>query len=163
MTVTKWNFKPAAEKRKGEVTEIGIDELAAELWVLSCAGPGDGFGDRIERIAARLREVFADRTTSPPEESRIERHASEPSVRKYGKQYTLEQRAWCERYERETTFEPLMCDFEAGNESFISAAKNSRAWFENWSGDALHRGCDNIPGEMAALYREFTGERYGDN
>lgn len=80
--------------------------------------------------------------------------------RTYGSQYTPQQREWCEKYERETTFEPLMCDFEAGNETFLAAAKNSRAWFESWAGDAYLRGCDDIPGELEAMYEEITGEKH---
>jgi hypothetical protein len=85
--------------------------------------------------------------------------AGEPVARVYGSQYTQAQREWCQRYERETTFEPLMCDFEAGNISFLEAAKESRKWFEDWSNDAYLRGCDNIPGEMEALHEEITGEK----
>lgn len=47
--------------------------------------------------------------------------------------YTPEQRAWCEEYQRQTTFEALMDDFEAGNETFIVAAKKSTAWFLRWA------------------------------
>lgn len=36
-----------------------IGDLASEIWVLSCAGAGDGFGDRIDRIEERLREFMA--------------------------------------------------------------------------------------------------------
>ncbi len=47
------------------------------------------------------------------------------------------QRAWCKKYEDETTFEPLMDNFLAGEETFEEAARNSIQWFEHWSGDAL--------------------------
>lgn len=52
------------------------------------------------------------------------------------------QREWCKHYERETTFEPLMCDFKAGNESFEEAARKSLAWFESWASDAYLRASD---------------------
>lgn len=64
------------------------------------------------------------------------------------KKYTSEQRAWCEAYEKLTGFDPLMCDFEAGNESFITAAKNSKKWFEDWSSDML-RSIPDMPGANA--------------
>lgn len=56
------------------------------------------------------------------------------------------QRAWCKEYENSTTFEPLMDDFLAGNESFAQAAKKSRDWFENWMNDAF-LGIPEIPGD----------------
>lgn len=71
------------------------------------------------------------------------------------KLYTKSQREWCERYERETTFEPLMCDYEAGNMTFVEAARNSTQWFESWASDALRRGCDDIPGALDQLYAEI--------
>lgn len=51
--------------------------------------------------------------------------------------YTKEQRHWCRNYQEQTGFEPLMSDFEHGNESFKEAAKTSVDWFENWASDAL--------------------------
>ena len=47
----------------GYSASINIDEFAAEVWQISCAEVGGSFGERIERIATRLREVFADRAT----------------------------------------------------------------------------------------------------
>ena len=63
--------------------------------------------------------------------------------------YTLltpKQRSWCRRYEQQTTFEPLMDDFLAGNESFLEAARNSVWWFTEWSNEA-HCKIRNIPGD----------------
>jgi hypothetical protein len=57
------------------------------------------------------------------------------------KLYTEEQKAWCVNYEKRTTFEPLMDDYEAGNCTFQEAANYSVRWFEDWSIDAL-RNCD---------------------
>ena len=37
------------------------------------------------------------------------------------RRYTAEQRAWCEAYEAATTYEVLMDDFIAGNETFQEA------------------------------------------
>ena len=59
---------------------------------------------------------------------------------------TPKQRAWCKHYEQHTTFEPMMDDFLAGNESFVAAAKASVRWFEDWSSDA-HLAVMNIPGD----------------
>ena len=50
---------------------------------------------------------------------------------------TKKQMRWCKEYEESTTFEPLMDDFLAGNETFKQAAKKSRDWFENWMNDAF--------------------------
>lgn len=111
-----------------------------------------------EQVQAFARAaVLADRASVA--DRGVQAVPGEPVARVYGQQYTDEQRAWCQRYERETTFEPLMCDFEAGNESFLAAAKNSRNWFESWAGDALRRGCDEIPGEAEAIYAEVMGEK----
>ena len=62
---------------------------------------------------------------------------------KYPKKiFTEAQIAWCKNYENETTFEPLMDDFIAGNQTFQEAAESSIHWFESWSSDALLQ-CDN--------------------
>lgn len=54
--------------------------------------------------------------------------------------YTDEQKEWCRRYERETGFDPhAMADYEQGNLTFVQAAKDSIAWFENWMNDAYLR------------------------
>lgn len=73
-------------------------------------------------------------------------------MRKYPKRkYTDDQREWCQQYEHQTTFEPLMCDYEAGNESFIEAAQKSVHWFESWSSDAYLRISERIPGYAESL------------
>lgn len=62
--------------------------------------------------------------------------------------YNAAQKAWCQRYECETTFEPLMCGYEAGEITFVQAAKESIRWFEGWSNDAHLRASDGtIPGD----------------
>ena len=58
---------------------------------------------------------------------------------------SAKQRQWCKEYEYRTTFEPLMDDFLAGNESFYQAAKKSLNWFVNWSNEAF-QGIPDIPG-----------------
>jgi len=72
--------------------------------------------------------------------------------------YTKAQREWCERYERETGFDPhAMGDYEAGNLTFVQAAKDSVNWFESWSSDAYLRITDGtIPGDD--WLDEDTGE-----
>lgn len=56
--------------------------------------------------------------------------------------------AWCVHYQRVTTFEPLMDDFMAGNESFVEAAQKSLQWFEDWSNDAYLSASESpIPGD----------------
>ena len=69
---------------------------------------------------------------------------------------TKEERAWCKRYEKETTFEPLMDDFLAGNETFLEAARASVRWFEDWSRDALLNISRDIPGADEELERSVT-------
>ena len=71
--------------------------------------------------------------------------SSSTPKRKASAAMTREQKAWCKHYEQQTTFEPLMDDFLAGNESFLHCAKNSVRWFEDWSSDA-HLAVMNIPG-----------------
>ncbi len=65
--------------------------------------------------------------------------------------YSGEQRAWCENYQSRTGFEPLMEDFEAGNETFYQGATKSVSWFEDHSNDALLSVSSNIPGFDAAI------------
>jgi hypothetical protein len=65
--------------------------------------------------------------------------------------YSAEQRAWCENYESRTGFDPLMEDFEAGNETFYEAATKSVSWFEDHSCDAFLSVSSNIPGFHAAF------------
>jgi len=80
-------------------------------------------------------------------------------MRKYPKKhYTPEQRAWCEQYERHTTFEPLMCDYEAGNQTFVDAAQFSVRWFDLWAGDVQRIVGDKIPGAFEALMAELNRE-----
>ena len=52
------------------------------------------------------------------------------------KQMSKRRKAWCERYEQETGFEPLMDDFLYGDETFHQAVHKSVRWFEDWSSDA---------------------------
>jgi hypothetical protein len=59
---------------------------------------------------------------------------------------TKAQRAWCERYEHHTTFEPLMDDFLEGNETFVEAAKGSLSWFRDWFEEAERAAGRDIPG-----------------
>ena len=54
---------------------------------------------------------------------------------KFNDNYSEEQKEWCREYEKFTTFEPLMGDFECGHESFEVAANSSVNWFESWSSD----------------------------
>ena len=63
--------------------------------------------------------------------------------------YTKAQREWCERYERETGFDPHATgDYEVGNKTFVEAAKDCVSWFEDWSGDAYLRITEGgIPGD----------------
>ncbi len=63
---------------------------------------------------------------------------------------TKEQRDWCKLYLDQTTFEPLMDDFLAGNVSFVDAARNSNRWFESWSSDAHLQISREIPGQYDA-------------
>lgn len=62
--------------------------------------------------------------------------------------YTDEQKEWCRLYERETGFDPhAMADYEQGNLTFVQAAKDSIAWFENWMHDTYLRVTKaSIPG-----------------
>ena len=57
------------------------------------------------------------------------------------KKYTKRQKDWCKNYQDTTTFEPMMGDFEEGNETFQKAARRNVLWFESWSSDALNK-CD---------------------
>ena len=69
-------------------------------------------------------------------------------MRTYGPKYTAAERRWCEAYEAETTFEPLMCDFETGNQTFVEAANFSVKWFKDWSNDVYLKISAAIPGEL---------------
>jgi len=60
--------------------------------------------------------------------------------------YTAEQKKWCEDYERHTTFEPVMEEYEAGNTTFVEAAIWNVSWFESWASDAHLRAGKGIPG-----------------
>ena len=76
----------------------------------------------------------------------VKRKATESECLKNGWNMTSEQIAWCKNYRRETGFEALMDDFLAGKKTFISAAKQSVRWFEDWSSDTMRR-IDSIPGD----------------
>lgn len=64
-----------------------------------------------------------------------------------GKRRTKAQIEWCKLYEEQTTFEPMMDDFKAGNESFVDAARKSNRWFESWASDSHLNISRHIPGE----------------
>lgn len=99
--------------------------ISAPYWVY----PTDGrewisiYGDRRKKMPARFT-LLLDRT-----------------------KYTDKQWKWCNNYQDRTGHEPMMCDFEAGNKSFIEAARFSVDWYEDHSGDA-HRSIGYIPGEQ---------------
>ena len=58
----------------------------------------------------------------------------------YAKRLNGKQRAWCKKYERETTFEPLFQeDLDSGKISFEEFAKKNIRWFEDWASDTLLR------------------------
>lgn len=61
------------------------------------------------------------------------------------KRMTSAQTAWCREYKHQTTFEPLMDDFKAGNATFSQCAHSSVRWFEDWSTDAHLNISRNIP------------------
>ena len=69
--------------------------------------------------------------------------------------YSAEQKAWCQKYQAETTFEPLMCDYVAGQQTFYEAARFSVDWFESWSSDAHLKIGTAVPGAEAALDAEI--------
>lgn len=62
--------------------------------------------------------------------------------------YTPEQWEWCIKYQRETGFDPMMEDFEAGNKTFVEAAQFACTWYEDHSSDAHLRITRGIPGEL---------------
>lgn len=62
------------------------------------------------------------------------------------KKMSAKQTAWCKAYEDATTFEPLMDDFLAGDETFAQAAQKSRHWFNDWVVEAFHRLPDTPEG-----------------
>jgi hypothetical protein len=47
--------------------------------------------------------------------------------------YSREQKEWCLLFEAETTFEPMMADFEDGKEIFEVAAEKNIQWFVGWA------------------------------
>lgn len=53
--------------------------------------------------------------------------------------FTSAQLRWCRWYEAETGFEPVMCDFVAGNQSFEEAATWNLWWFKAWTTETLQR------------------------
>ena len=89
-----------------------------------------------------------------PADARPDTVALTDAERQYpAAKYSKRQAEWCRHYQHETTFEPLMEDYEAGNETFIEAAKKSIAWFEGWSSDAFLR-CTSVAvpgGEFDAI------------
>ncbi|WP_321944454.1 hypothetical protein [Paraburkholderia tropica] len=65
--------------------------------------------------------------------------------------YTPEQQAWCVLYEARTGFDPMMDDFEAGNETFYEGAQKSVRWFEDHAADAINAISRDVPGWDAAF------------
>ena len=55
-------------------------------------------------------------------------------TREYGvKLYSQKQANWCRAYEIETSFEPVMEDYEAGTMTFREAQDWNIAWFKAWA------------------------------
>lgn len=104
----------AALKRENE-RDLG--PICDTIW----HGPGETLFDFIENSIGAYE---AEQAAAPKAESRW------PAPK-----YTERQRKWCEHYERMTGFEPLMCDYEAGNESFVQAADKSTQWYEVHTSD----------------------------
>lgn len=100
----------------------------------------------MQHVDSVLASIDAHLSAAPAEPTEARQAAVQPD-RWTASHYSKKQAEWCRMYERETTFEPLMCDYEAGNESFVEAAKMSISWFESWSCDAhLRVGDHHIPG-----------------
>lgn len=59
--------------------------------------------------------------------------------------YTKQQQAWCKNYEDRTGFDPMMDDFEAGNETFYEGAIKSVRWYEQHASDAYLSISSNVP------------------
>lgn len=56
----------------------------------------------------------------------------------YAKKMNGKQKAWCKKYENETTFECIhQEDLDSGEMTFEEFARENIKWFENWSSDAL--------------------------
>lgn len=87
--------------------------------------------------------------------TRLSHGTTEQAMTYPRRRFTKAQWEWCLMYHRETTFEPLMCDFVAGNESFVEAARRSTQWFEDWSSDAYLKITAKVPGAMEALRQEI--------
>jgi len=51
---------------------------------------------------------------------------------------------WCSDYKKATSFEPLMDDFIAGNETFQQAAEASIEWFRDYFEESM-RAIPRIP------------------
>ncbi|MFW8695990.1 hypothetical protein, partial [Mesorhizobium japonicum] len=47
--------------------------------------------------------------------------------------YSQAQADWCRYYEQETSFEPAMDEYEAGNCTFTEAQDWNVAWFKRWA------------------------------
>ncbi|WP_413216038.1 hypothetical protein [Paraburkholderia kururiensis] len=69
--------------------------------------------------------------------------------------FALQQREWCVLYEARTGFDPMMDDFEAGNETFYQGAAKSVRWFEDHAADALNAISRDVPGWEAAFSAEM--------
>lgn len=64
----------------------------------------------------------------------------------YAKKLNGKQRAWLERYEQETTFEPLhQEDLDSGAMTFDEVARANLAWFNDWSEEVFSRISSDSP------------------
>ena len=111
--------------------------------------PGPSYG--IEQVRDMYAAAYPDITTAAiegPEEKdgKLVYTFRRAVGTKGARRLSAKQKAWCKAYENATTFEPLMDDFLANNESFARAAEKSRDWFESWMNEAF-RGIPDIPGE----------------
>jgi len=143
----------------------------AGKWRLSDLKNADGFNELVRDLAAHIRKLQADiankdqaldellyqRNQLQAKVAGLERDAARLDYlansgaqvlhKTHGVCLNAAQKKWCKTYQAATGFEPLMDDFEAGNETFLEAVQKSTVWFEDWANDALLKITRGIPEE----------------
>lgn len=124
-----------AAKLLGTVDPEVLEKLPDFRWPLC---------DELSGAAGILRDRLTSQVTA-------EAHGDAVGMARWPlTKYDQRQRKWCAHYESMTGFEPLMCDFEAGNQSFVEAAKLSVDWYESHTGDMF----------LAITRRPIPGSEY---
>jgi hypothetical protein len=145
---------PDPNQRRAQNKGLAALEAMAGIWASEIAL------SRIARLIANIEDPIAralqiGRITEQGFIEGAYRHyldCTEPARAAYQERdypetlYRPKQREWCEKFERETGFEPMLDEYESGEKTFPEIAKFDIEWYESHSSDVFLQVSDDVPG-----------------